>query len=208
MRRRLITILTGLSLMLCVATVALWILSDVAPFQWDWTSTKGREDPAWSRGQLCVGLGRVGYVAWMPAPKTGLRYLKARHRFQRKTPNEFSYDHPSRFDPWTTGHLSEPAPVDAKDFWWRGVQYSRFTEYLTHIAMRQLWLPFWLIAACLLMLPLLRMSLWFSKRARASHRMRTGRCSGCGYDLAGNTSCTCPECGMHIQTIPNRTADA
>ena len=30
----------------------------------------------------------------------------------------------------------------------------------------------------------------------------TNRCSTCGYDLTGNTSGRCPECGTHIEARP------
>lgn len=206
MRRRLVKIVTGLSFVLGAVTVALWILSDLMPFQWEWTATHGPEDSAWSRGQLCVGQGRIGYIAWIPQAKAGLRYLKARHRFHRMTINEFSYEHTFRFNPWTTGQLSVPAPVNAEDLWWRGIQYSQFT--IDHITMRQVWLPFWLIAASLFMLPLLRTTLWLRQWVRASHCRRQGRCTSCGYDLIGNTSGTCPECGIKIQSASGRIASA
>lgn len=44
--------------------------------------------------------------------------------------------------------------------------------------------------------------LWISRHVpgvaaylRRKHRKRTGRCQACGYDLTGNQSGTCPECG-------------
>lgn len=33
-------------------------------------------------------------------------------------------------------------------------------------------------------------------------RPLTRRCSACGYDLTGNTTGRCPECGTHIETRP------
>lgn len=35
-------------------------------------------------------------------------------------------------------------------------------------------------------------------RVRSSSRRRRGRCLNCGYDLTGNESKTCPECGTPI----------
>ena len=35
----------------------------------------------------------------------------------------------------------------------------------------------------------------FRRRRRARRWAREGRCAACGYDLAGNTSGICPECG-------------
>ncbi len=56
-----------------------------------------------------------------------------------------------------------------------------------------LWIPLVLIA-----LP--TGSLFWSDRHK---RTRVGRCAMCGYDLTGNTSGTCPECGA---TTPARAA--
>jgi hypothetical protein len=33
-------------------------------------------------------------------------------------------------------------------------------------------------------------------------RPRAGHCAACGYDLTGNTSGICPECGVPIETKP------
>lgn len=194
--RRLTRIITALSLFLCAGTIALWILSDGAPFQWEWTATDGPEDAAWSRGQLCAGEGRIGYVAWIPESKALMRYRKPYHRFHRMTPDAFSYDHMSLFDP-------------SNGVWWRGVEYIRSTDQFTHITLRKIWLPFWLIVVGLFMLPLLRVTVWLRQSLRASHRRRQGRCISCGYNLAGNTSGTCPECGMRLhQKISKTTASA
>ncbi len=37
---------------------------------------------------------------------------------------------------------------------------------------------------------------------RVMTRLRPGRCRSCGYDLTGNVSGVCPECGTPIQTQP------
>jgi predicted RNA-binding Zn-ribbon protein involved in translation (DUF1610 family) len=43
----------------------------------------------------------------------------------------------------------------------------------------------------------------FRHRRHLRDRLEAGRCHACGYDLAGNVSGICPECGM---TIARRTA--
>jgi hypothetical protein len=35
-------------------------------------------------------------------------------------------------------------------------------------------------------------------RRRRRKRERSGRCAACGYDLTGNVSGICPECGMSV----------
>jgi hypothetical protein len=54
--------------------------------------------------------------------------------------------------------------------------------------------PLWLImvlAISLAGLPMLR-------TAKRRHRRRHGRCVKCGYDLTGNVSGACPECGRKL----------
>ncbi|HEX4797431.1 MAG TPA: hypothetical protein VH370_26795 [Humisphaera sp.] len=40
---------------------------------------------------------------------------------------------------------------------------------------------------------------WFYRFVRARLRKRAGRCLSCGYDLTGNQSGVCPECGTKLQ---------
>lgn len=56
----------------------------------------------------------------------------------------------------------------------------------------------WLIAGIALLLPMSRLALWFVRRERSHLRKRAGRCICCSYDLTGNVSGVCPECGTKI----------
>jgi hypothetical protein len=55
-------------------------------------------------------------------------------------------------------------------------------------------IPYWAISACLLVLP----AAWLVHFHRRSVRHAGGRCAACGYDLRGNISGVCPECGTPI----------
>lgn len=44
--------------------------------------------------------------------------------------------------------------------------------------------------------------LWFWRKPRL--RVRVGCCSACNYDLTGNTSGVCPECGVAVQPGSSR----
>jgi len=57
-----------------------------------------------------------------------------------------------------------------------------------------LWIPFLFVA-----LP--TGVLWYRDRCR---RILPGRCQKCGYNLTGNVSGVCPECGTRIQTVEPR----
>jgi hypothetical protein len=52
-------------------------------------------------------------------------------------------------------------------------------------------LPYWPLAAALAGLPVLRITGFMRRRTR----IKTGLCPRCGYDLTGNVSGTCSECG-------------
>lgn len=55
-------------------------------------------------------------------------------------------------------------------------------------------LPFWLVVAVLLALPLARGTAKLGRTMRRRRRMRENRCVACGYDLRGSSG-RCPECG-------------
>ena len=69
---------------------------------------------------------------------------------------------------------------------WRNLQVLRLQE--AHFGA---WIPAAIFgaAAYVLARPLLR----------ARHRRREGRCMTCGYDLTGNESGVCPECGTAVE---------
>jgi len=56
--------------------------------------------------------------------------------------------------------------------------------------------PTWMFVAVFSLLPLWRESRRYAKRRRS----RANLCVECGYNLTGNTSGICPECGMKIST--------
>jgi hypothetical protein len=57
--------------------------------------------------------------------------------------------------------------------------------------------PFWALTAAMAIASLVQ-----GRRAlRRWYRVQRGRCSQCGYDLTGNTSGACPECGSAIQRV-------
>lgn len=104
--------------------------------------------------------------------------------------------------PW-----SELPKADKRPLGWRVIPlydlntlwkpwYTSATEYWTiHLP---LWMPAVLFGGlfCWVYLPIYRLR----KRRK---RWTLGRCVVCGYDLTGNTSGTCPECGTRV----NASAD-
>jgi hypothetical protein len=39
-------------------------------------------------------------------------------------------------------------------------------------------------------------AVWLRRRRRERRRFRAGLCGACGYDLTGNVTGVCPECGQ------------
>jgi len=62
-------------------------------------------------------------------------------------------------------------------------------------------IPFWLIQATLLI------PIFILTRSRFKSR-RPGHCQTCGYDLTGNTSGVCPECGHRMVKAPAAAVDS
>jgi hypothetical protein len=58
-------------------------------------------------------------------------------------------------------------------------------------ARRDLYVPYWLLL--IVVSPLVIWSWWRDRR-----RFPRGRCCECGYNLTGNVSGVCPECGMAV----------
>jgi len=56
----------------------------------------------------------------------------------------------------------------------------------------------WVVAGIALLLPMSRLALWLVRRGRTHLRKEAGRCISCNYDLTGNVSGICPECGTKI----------
>lgn len=60
-----------------------------------------------------------------------------------------------------------------------------------------LWIPFWMLLVVFGAYPLL---ILVGFRTRRWRRRRRGQCTKCGYNLTGNTSGVCPECGTAVHT--------
>ena len=64
----------------------------------------------------------------------------------------------------------------------------------------------WLIALVVLPLGLLPLAFSILRLIQSRHRKLSGHCNGCGYDLTGNVSGCCPECGREASvTSPSAT---
>lgn len=142
---------------------------------------------AWARSYW-----RLDMVVWT---KRGARVELRGHRgyvgFEFREAN-FPADHP-----FGLHHQSVPAnrgivrPGATYHVSWRpGATFGEAGPMRLTILL-PLWLPTVVFATC----PLLG---WLSHRRRLRRRHASGRCRMCGYNLTGNLTGVCPECGRPV----------
>jgi hypothetical protein len=171
MRGRLRVIGCSLSLLLCVAVVLLWVSSIFIHIRTGWT-VMHPNDTMYLRGvQLDLGdwsLDLQGETNALPSGRT-----------------EWHFDHW-----WSYGRnhgriLSRPRYNSGE----LNDGYGSYQRYLV--------VPLWMLTVIALPLTVPSTRLisrgWFYLRRR-----RDGLCLICGYNLNGNTSGVCPECGTPI----------
>jgi hypothetical protein len=189
MRRRLLNLLTAVSLLLCVAAVALWVRSYRVG---DWTIYLREGDPDdVLAGRLYASLtewsvystkGRVE-ISWISyTPGNGIQANRGVFEgWQREECDP---------DQWGIG----PPPDNRFGFAWRYEEYLRPYDngmaVVANLPLRHRLIagPHWL-AALLLAVPPGR---FVYKRLRRD--AKPGHCRRCGYDLRA-TPGLCPECG-------------
>jgi hypothetical protein len=170
MRRRLLYVLTALSLLLCVAAGALWVRSQRGGATLTWSGGGRWRFVTAYPGYLIAGdvpdpSGGGGGVRLLP------RAVELNITWSRTT---WSYSAAG------VGYVTSPIPGGGAD--------------------RYLAVPFWLLVAVLAPLPAARAGVSARHRLRlrtAAHRIGTGRCPTCGYDLRA-TPDRCPECGRAV----------
>ena len=176
MRRRLFTLCSLLSLVLCVAVCALWVRSYwVADVVFPVTPSDG---PA--------------------GDEASLRIVSSHGRLveRRECTYSWNVDAPPDWVPRT-----RPAPTRRTwanllgfglDYRWE--TRTPFSGPVTTV-WRDVWVPYWPVALAAAVLPLTRAS----RAARRSLRSRRGRCPVCGYDLRASPD-RCPECGTPVKS--------
>ncbi|HEV2688413.1 MAG TPA: hypothetical protein VGV35_07655, partial [Bryobacteraceae bacterium] len=73
-------------------------------------------------------------------------------------------------------------------------QTSYFISYAGQIHSKGVTLPYWIIILVTAIAP----AFWLREDLSRRRRLRIGLCQSCGYNLTGNTSGVCPECGTAI----------
>jgi hypothetical protein len=184
MKRRLLNLLTALSLLLCVAVVVLWVRSYLVADLITWRSGEP-----------------VGAQGWYDASSAGggLRLQCQWHAFEgTPAPAGVRVEYQMQ---WPEGWWREdPAAVTgaAGSWWWgrRGFAFERTRQrrpasYGLVSVQRRLFVaaPHWLPAIAAALAP----ALWLARTVRKSRRSGN-LCPTCAYDLRA-TPARCPECG-------------
>ncbi|HXE52565.1 MAG TPA: hypothetical protein VN541_06085 [Tepidisphaeraceae bacterium] len=205
MRHWLFAFLSAASLLLCAAVVVLWVRSERAGDLWEWSAADRPSRRCFqaqlraSRGEISIDYAELffptqkAFDLWMTNWKSqsGMAIKAGAVTFHHIT-------QPARF--------AIGGSLGRFGFQYRTIQSTNTTVLLpagrypyTGVVPvtvsgtgRYLLLPFWAAAACTALAPILYAIGWMLRGRRNRSR---DRCAGCGYNLTGNTSGVCPECG-------------
>ena len=174
--RPLLTLASAVSLLLCIATGALWVRS--------YSSWDSVDSPPWkgrSYGAASVrGVVRLYTIHWLISlPDAEWR------RTSRLTSGSISPGVGAFWD-------AEKAPYGLRTGRWV-ITVGDSTNPVAEE--RFIVISDWLLVVILGALPVV----WFRHWRRSRRDRRLGCCHFCGYNLTGNTSRVCPECGTPVQ---------
>lgn len=177
--RHVFTIVTVLSLLLCVATCLMWVRS------YRWTDRPFCH----CADHLCWIQSWRGDVSLQVETST----LSAISGFGLEHERDDANNGPSRF--FDMRWVSFPVPPNRiitrewAGFWWCAL------EAPSELLVAEVVVPFWSIALATAALPLGRTIAQVRSIALRQQRRRLGLCTTCGYDLRA-TPKRCPECGF------------
>jgi hypothetical protein len=172
-----------LSLLLCVATAALWARSYWLTDRVDWANAGGWRGISTARGRVEVGFLRTNWSAY-PQEFHGPRY-------QRDVAHV-----PFNWILLMGGSAGDVTwSAERAGFAWHE-RRNRSRGSLHAIAIA----PFWSLAIVTAALPAARAAM----RRRHAGGLQSGHCPACGYDLTGNVSGLCPECGTKVVATTGR----
>lgn len=190
MRHRVFSIACIILVMLCMATLASWVRSYRAYDAYSYPHGGWTGKIGWSRGKL-IFLDETGHSltsAWRSTPPVSIGV-------RQPWAGEPGVKHHGSFlgASWYVSEGGKASPTVPLLMMPNG-GFIRFTQFAPS---REIVIPHWMLAAIFAFLP----ALWFAGFFIRRVRYRRGCCLACGYNLAGNISGICPECGMKTQPL-------
>jgi hypothetical protein len=167
--------LTVLSLLLCVATAAPWVRSYGVRDSLRWLSPKRTVAGGGEAGAGSLRLFWVRRVTSQAAP-IGIAYA---------TGWTLGRDRP---DGYYGGDVED---LITSGVGWQAAGFACGRRDILGYRMRCVVVPMPAIAVVSFCVPLV----CYARRRRRHRRSAQGHCPACGYDLTGNVSGVCPECG-------------
>ena len=185
MTRRLLNLLTILSLLLCVAVGVMWVRGQRSADWFHWTQTREHE---WRRETL-VGGGDGFYVShqWFFFDNSG-----AARKYAAGLGETSGFSH----------EASEPQKNPYSGTLWNRLGFGMVPGALRtdtssdgpyRYVFSHAHVPYWFVVVVLALPSCLWLARARARRVRA-RRARLGKCTRCGYDLRA-TPDRCPECG-------------
>ena len=192
---RLFNFAAVVSLMLCLATVVLWVRTYDAPENWTLTATN-----------RYIARSYCGKVSLSQQHRVVLSLDGIPDFAPAMLPTVLQKGHLEPFSSvWLWNH-ERPRPWNRMGITW-GEQPDGLVKMsiqfrpgqgsvLEATVARLVAVPYWLLFCVTACTPLIQAGRWVARHWRRS--LLAGLCSSCGYNLTGNTSGICPECGTPI----------
>ena len=172
--RHLVSLCTALSLALCVAACALWMLSASRSDSFGWAGWRDEAARTWQGWGLMSQADRI----------TAYHFTSDTIRFD--DPAQFNRDQPD-MRPHAYHHVSEGRTPGVPAF--RCETFSVGSDIRFRLASAPHWVP----AVAFALAP----ALYAGRRLRRRLRAARGCCPACGYDLRERGD-RCPECGDSV----------
>jgi hypothetical protein len=137
------------------------------------------------------------YKAWPPTPPNVMRQVRQldaqinRLRVQVRRDLVATGPSPASFYPT---FLADRLQLDRAV----GMRNTYDFKYRIGESDQRIMFPAWMLLIVLCLLP----SVWFIRIMRCAKRRHVNHCMRCTYDLTGNKSGVCPECGLPVRTSP------
>jgi hypothetical protein len=181
MQRRVFTILSAMSIIICLTACAAWVRSSVVPDRLGWIELGPESDGDVER-QVVLWSSKGGAAIWWETDR------RSQHGW---TAHPRTFFHDSQNIVFTYPYMDGGLAANRLGF--------RFFDKSTHLSFGQsgpydverragVIFPYWFIGAISAILPVI----WMVRTIRKPHS--AGVCPKCGYDLRA-TPDRCPECG-------------